>query len=204
MIPANIRYTVTDPNSNSVYDQQLDILAINGGETRSVPFNLNANAPTGTYTYRATIAYLDNNNTVKTSTSSTTFVVGGSPPTPPPTVSALRLYVTDRNAVARPSFSNGEIFVLAGATYSTNTAPVAGTATFQIKEGNNILFGATFNITFLPGITPGFVPISTAGLTIPSGTTLTFVLTATIPGAQSATSSTDFRFTAPDAPPLPN
>jgi hypothetical protein len=200
--PATIRYTVTDPNSATVLEQSGATMAINGGETRGVPFTLSADAPAGTYTYRATITYQDSTNTTKTSTAFTTFVVGSNPPALPSSITAIRQYVTDINLIARTSYSNGEIFVLAGSSYSTNPSPSAGTALFQIKEGNNILLGATFNFTFNPGINSGFVPISTAGITIPSGTTLTFALTVTIQGIPPTTNSTDFRFTAPDAPPL--
>jgi hypothetical protein len=201
--PATIRYTVTDPNSTPVTNESVAISVTNGGTTPSAPLTLSASAPAGTYTYRVTITYQDHTDTTRTSTASTTFVVGNNPAPLLPSITALRLYVTDINQVARSSFSVGEVFVVVGSSFSTQAAPVNGTALFQLKDGAAILAGQSFDIAFPPGVNSASIPVNLTGIvTIPAGTTLTVSLTVTVPGIQPSTSSADFTFTAPEAPPV--
>ncbi len=197
--PATIRYTVTGPNSSSVADQQLAVNLTTGQSLGFLPLGLSSSAVTGTYTFQATLTYLDNTNTTKTSTLSTQFTVANIPPILTRSISVRRLHVADYNFVARTLYSPGEFISLTRTVYSTFTTSVAGTVRYLVMLGQNTAFDRSFDTTFFPGVNTSFLLLSGSS-SLPAGT-YTFNLTATAQGQQS-TSSTSFLFTGPPAPTL--
>jgi len=199
-IPASIRNTVTGPDGE-ILNQTANVNLLNGGTIGITPLALSATASPGTYTFQTTISYQDNNNSPKTASATATFVVGANPPPLQPTITTQRLYVADFNLIARTSFSNGEPIVLVGSNYSTQLTTVPGTALFQLNAGSSTVFGQTYTATFAPGLSTrsiALIPVAN----VPSGTTYTFALTATVGGLNAAANSTSFVITAPDVPPL--
>jgi hypothetical protein len=200
---ATVRYTLTGPNAAVVFDQPVTASLSNGGSFASLPFNIGANAASGTYTFQLTISYQDNNSVAKTSTASTTFMVGNNPPALAPTVTTPRVYVADYNGIARTTFSVGEPLALARTSYSTITSPSTGTLVYQLSVGSTILTGQSIDVTFPPGLSGSLTPPAVYDVPVPSGTVFTFTVTATGPGVQPSMNSSSFTITSPSAPPPP-
>ncbi len=198
-IPATIRYTVTGPNSSTVADQPLAVNLATGQSLGFLPLGLSSSAVTGTYTFQATLTYLDNTNTTKTSTLSTQFTIANTPPSLPAGISVRRLHVADYNFVARTLYSPGEFISLTRTVYSTFTTSVAGTVRYLLMLGQNTAFDQSFDTTFFPGVNTSYL-VLLGSASLPVGT-YTFNLTATAQGQQSM-GSTSFLFTGPPAPTL--
>jgi hypothetical protein len=129
---------------------------------------------------------------------STTFVVSATPPAMKEVLTAMRPYTRDVNLITRTSFSPGEPVLFFIGVYSTFANPVSGTVRFQVFTSSGLpALDVPSNFTFTPGMTIGYVGISTS--TAIAADTYTFTTTVTGGGA-SSTNSTTFAFAGPPVP----
>jgi hypothetical protein len=193
-VPATVRYTVTGPNNTTLMDEQWNENLRNGGTLNSIPLNIISTAISGTYTFRATINYQDNNDVTQTTTSSTNFDVGNNPPALPQAITSWQPFIDDINVITRTAFSPGEAIFLNRVVYSSFISPVSGTVRYRLTgvDGNGIdgmtLMDQTINTTFSPGLNTSYLGVNT-NLSLASGV-YTFVMTATAQGETSTRSTT--------------
>ena len=195
-LPVTVRYTVTGPNSSNVLDQPLAVNLPTGLSAGSIPLTLGGSAG-GSYTFQATLTYLDNTGATKTSTLSTQFTVAANPPSITQTVSARAPNLADINAVTRTSFSPGEDLVLIRTVYSTFNAPVSGTVEYELKVGQIALYNQALNATFNPGLNTSFIVVTGTG-SLQAGS-YAFNVAASAQGQRSTASAT-FSIAGPRAP----
>jgi hypothetical protein len=197
--PATIRYTVTDANSATVFDQPVSVSLLSGRTTGTVTVT-SGPTPPGVYTFRGTLSYLDNSNQAQTASLSTSFTLANTPPSASPEISARAPYVADINFVARTAFSPGETLVLVRTVYSTYPTPVTGTVRYLLTApaSGSTFIDSTVNVTFNPGVNTSFIAV-TSSATVPRDT-YNFTVTAAAQGQTSTSSPTSFVFAGPTAP----